>query len=466
MSVLPPLPLDDAALALLRSRVRGRVVAPGDAGWAEASTPWNVAVHQSPAAVVEVADVTDVEEVVRWAAEHGRTVSAQPRGHGATPAVDGTILLRTGALHEIAVDAEGRRARVGAGVRWGELLPALDGTGLVALAGSNPDVTVVGYHLGGGLSWFGRRHGYAVHSLLGAEVVDASGHLRWVTDESDPDLMWALRGGGGDLAVVTSVEIALHPHPTLVGGKVMFPIGDARAVLRAFLAVSRTAPRELTLWASLMHFPPVEFLPEPIRGKSFVTVDATYLGDPAVAAELLDPIRAAGTVVSDTVAPIPVGRLGEVAAEPTDPTPGIDGSELLARLDEDVLDRILAVAGDGSRTALVSVQIRHLGGALPDGETGPAGAAAAGIPEPYLLWALGIAMDPGLVEPIRASLAAVLEAPGDAATGRTVLTLLAPGEPLTRVFDGPTLARLGALKVARDPEGIFRGNHPLPLAGS
>jgi FAD/FMN-containing dehydrogenase len=450
-----------AVLGELRSRVRGRVLTPDDPDWARASQGWNLAVAQRPAAVVEVADVADVVTVVGWARERGAVVTAQPRGHGATSALDGAVVVRTGALDEVSVDVEAGVARVGAGVRWGDLLGALDGTGLIAPAGSNADVSVVGYLLGGGISWFGRRHGYAAHSVRAAEVVDGEARLRWVSDAGEPDLMWALRGGGGELAVVTRVELELHPAEGLSGGKLMFPIEQAPAVLAAFLAGTRTAPRELSLWAALVHFPSLPFLPEPVRGRSFVTVDSTYLGPAAAYEALLAPIRSAGTPVADTCGEVPIGRLGEVAQEPTEPTPAIDWATLLRDVNPETLERLLATAGAPGSTALVSIQVRHLGGAFAEGPGAAAGAAAHSVPEPFLLWALGIAPVPEAAGPIRASIAALAQALAPESTDRVPLTLLGGGQPLTRSFDEATLVRLRAVKAATDPAGTIRGNHPL-----
>jgi FAD/FMN-containing dehydrogenase len=456
-----PFALTDPVLAELRARVRGRVLTPADPDWAAASTAWNLAVAQRPAAVVEVADAADAAALVGWARERGAVVAAQPRGHGATAALDGTVLIRPHALDEILLDAPARVARVGSGVRWGDLLEALDGTGLIAPAGSNPDVSVVGLLLGGGVSWFARRHGYAAHSLRAVEIVDGDGRLRWVSDDSDPDLMWALRGGGGDIAVVTRVELDLHPADGLHGGKLMFPITDAPAVLAAFLVATRTAPRELTLWASLVHFPPVPFLPEQVRGKSFVTVDSTFVGAAEEYGGLLAPVRAAGSVLADTTAELAIGRLGEVTQEPTDPAPAIAWGTLLRELTPQTLERLVAAAGTPGSTALVSVQLRHLGGALAEGPRGAAGAAAHSVAEPYLLWALGIAAVPEMVDPIRASLSDLSSAVAPVATDRVPPTLLAGGEPLARAFDAATLARLQAVKAQVDPAGTIRGNHPL-----
>ena len=448
------------ALADLQPRVRGRVLLPGSDGFEAAATPWNVAVPQRPAAVVEVADASDVVAVVDFCRVHGLRVSAQPGGHGATEALSGSVLLRTGALDEVWVDADARVARVGAGVKWGALLEALAGTGLVALAGSNPDVSVVGYLLGGGLSWFSRRYGVAARSLRAVELVDATGAHRWVTEESDADLMWALRGGGGEFGIVTRVEVALQPEPELYGGKLMFPIADSPAVLAAFTEVTASAPDGLTCWATVMHFPNVADLPEPVRGKSFATVDATWLGPAAQAEALLAPIRAAGTVVSDSIAPVPINRLGDVAAEPTAPTPAIDWSAVLARFDAPAITRLLDAVADPARTALNVIQIRHLGGALQIRSKGIGGATDT-VGGNYLVFAFGIPAVPQLVEPIRGSIQTLAAAVAPDVSGHGTLTFLGTGMPRSSAHDDEVLARLRAVKGRVDPHGIIRGNHPL-----
>ena len=185
-----------------------------------------------------VRDVEDVVAAVTCAARHGLSVSAQPVGHGATEALTGTVLLRTGALQEIEIDAERRVARVGAGVKWGALLAAVEPTGLIAPAGSSPDPSVVGFTLGGGLSWFSRSIGTAAENVEAFEVVDASGTARRVTAASDPDLFWAMCGGGGDFAIVTALELRLTAAPPVVGGRMMWPIEMAYPVLHAFRAAT------------------------------------------------------------------------------------------------------------------------------------------------------------------------------------------------------------------------------------
>lgn len=444
----------------LKARVKGKVLVAGDKHWPEASMAWSL-VPQVPLAVVRAASVDDVVEVVRWTAEHGASVAAQPGGHGATGTATDAILLRTGALDHVHVDADARTARIGAGAKWGAVLPRLEGTGLVAPAGSNPDVTPTGYLLGGGLSWFSRAVGYACQSLRAAEVVDAEGNRRRVDDESDPDLMWALRGGGGDLVVVTEVEIDLHPAEGLYGGKLLFPVSDARAVLEAFVEVTRTAPRELTLWASVLHFPDVDLLPEPMRGQSFVSVDATFLGAADEGRRLLDPVRAAGTLVDDTTSELPIGRLGDVSAEPTDPTPSVDWGCYLRDFTPDAAARLAEATADPSRTALNIVQVRHVGGALAD-PPAPRPAVSDRASAQYVVGAIGIPMSAELVERIRGSIREVADVLADELSDEPMpLNFIGPGEPLSRAFDEETLARLRSLKQRLDPAGTIRGAFPL-----
>ena len=246
-------------------------------------------------------DPDDVITAVRFARANGLTVAAQPGGHGGTRALDDTILLRTRGLGGIDVDVDARVAHVGAGVKWGELMAALQGTGLTGMVGSSPDTTVVGLSVGGGMSWFGRAYGLAADSIVALEMVDANGEFVRVTADSDPDLFWALRGGGGDFGIITAAEVALHPAADVYGGRLMWPIEHAPEVLRAFQAVTSSAPDELTVWFHILRFPPLPEIPEPIRGGSFVSFDLTFIGDGEAAEELIAPVRALPAPMIDTL---------------------------------------------------------------------------------------------------------------------------------------------------------------------
>src|SRR5436190_13978556 len=307
------------ALDELRRRVAGPLHTPDDPGWDAARTPWALTVVQTPLAVLEVRDATDVQAAVRWAVEHEVQVSAQPVGHGASDALDGVLLLRTRALGGIDVDVERRTVRVGAGVKSGELLAALDGTGLTFLAGSNPDPSVVGLTIGGGMSWFGRAYGLGANSIVAVDLIDGLGRARRVSRTEHPDLFWAIRGGGGDFGIVTRMELALHPAPTVYGGRLLWPVARMGEVLRAFRTVTETAPPELTLWYHTYRFPPLPHVPEPVRGKAFASIAMAYLGPGAEAERLLRPIRAVPGVALDLLGDVPLAALGTIGDEPTQP---------------------------------------------------------------------------------------------------------------------------------------------------
>ncbi len=314
------------ALEDLRRRVIGRLHTPADETWDAARTPWIVNVAQHPMAVLEVRDADDVAAAVRWAVEHGVQVTAQPTGHGAGDAFDQVLMLRTRGLDGITVDVQRRTAWVGAGVKNGELLAELDGTGLTFLAGSNGDPTVVGMTITGGISWFGRAYGVGADSIVTVELVDGLGRLRRVSATEDPELFWAVRGGGGDFGIITRMEVALHPAPEVYGGRMLWPIEQMGDVLRTFKAVTEEAPDELTIWYHTYQFPPLPEIPEPIRGKGFAAIAVAYLGNRADAEELLAPFRALPGLAMDLMGEVPLAELGSIADEPTDPMPALQRS--------------------------------------------------------------------------------------------------------------------------------------------
>ncbi|MFI6297925.1 FAD-binding oxidoreductase [Nonomuraea sp. NPDC050790] len=412
----------------------GPILRPGDAAFEQASKPWNLAIEQPVLAVAQAAHAADVATLVRHAAGNGLTVTTQPSGHGASGDTEGTILLRTSRLDELTLD--GRVARVGAGVKWGRLLDAAAPLGLTGLAGSTPAVNVTGYTLGGGLSWFSRKWGWAADSVRALEIVDAEGAPRRVSAETDPELFWALRGGGGDFAVVTALELDLHPAPELYGGRLLWPAERAPAVLEAFLRVTDVAPDELTVWLDLLKFP---------GAPPFVALDSTYLGPEREARALLAPFDAIGGLISDSRAGLPVNELGSIEQEPTDPSPGQSHAELLPSLEHAAA--LLSEPID----PLLSVQIRHLGGAL----SRPSDSAAGPVADPYLLYMFGIP-GTGDVEGKEIALAAAL-----GAEGRKPYTFLKPGEKAAQAFGARAHERLRDIKRRRDPHGVFRANYPI-----
>ncbi|GAA0230729.1 FAD-binding oxidoreductase [Cryptosporangium japonicum] len=415
--------------------LRGRAWFPGESGFDDVRRPWNRAVDQPALAVVEAADADDVLDLVRFARHTGRGISAQANGHDATGRTDGAILLRTGRLDTVDIDPVARRARIGAGVASGRLQAAAAPHGLTGLPGSSPIVSVAGAALGGGLSWFARAHGWVADAVVGFDVVDADGLQRRVSADDDPELFWALRGGGGDFAVVTGLELTLYPAPTVYGGRVRWSGEHAAEVFAAFRDVTATAPDELTVWLDLLHFPGAE---------PMVALDTTYLGD---AADVRGLFRELPTPLSDSRRVISVAELGSITAEPTEPTAGISHAELLTTLDDHTVEALLSEP----IAPLLSVQVRHLGGAI----AGPSDSPHGPLTEPYALYLFGPAARPGVAA--RAT-EIVVDLP---ISGRKPYTFLGRTETAAHAFAPDALTRLRGIKQRRDPANVFRSNFPV-----
>ncbi|QFG23968.1 FAD-binding oxidoreductase [Actinomadura sp. WMMB 499] len=425
--------------------IRGRVLLPGDAGFDDARRPWNLAVDQPVAAVVEAADAADVAALVRHARASGRTITTQPSGHGATGRTEDAILLRTGRLDGLRVDPSTRTARAGAGVNWGRVQAAAAPHGLTGLPGSSPVVSVTGYTLGGGLGWFGRAHGWAADSVTAFDVVDAGGAARRVTPAGDPDLFWALRGGGGDFAIVTAVEFALHPAPALYGGRVLWSGDRLPEVMDAYRELTAAAPDHVTAWLDVLHFPGSDPL---------VAIDVTVLGD---ARDLLRPLDAIPGALSDGRRPMSPADLGTITAEPTAPGAGLSRGELLTDLDDGTVKTLLS----DPIAPLMSLQIRHLGGAFGRPSDTPHGP----LTEPYALYLFGVPTGPESSAAITAKQRALAGALGPHLSGRKPFTYLNAAETAADAFGPAALGRLRDIKRTRDPHGVFRSNFPVLADG-
>ena len=394
--------------------------------------------------MVEAADADDVAALVRHAHQSGLTVTAQAGGHGATGDLAGVILLRTARLDELHIEPHSRTARVGAGVAWGRVQAEAGRHGLTGLPGSSPVVSVTGYTLGGGLSWFSRRHGWAADSVTAFDVVDAEGIPARVTASSDADLFWALRGSGGDFALVTGMEFDLHPAPALYGGRMLWPVERAPWVFDAFHEITADPAGELTVWANLLNLP---------GSSPIVAIDTAFLGEAREGSSLLRSLERIGDLISDSRGPLPVAELGSITAEPTDPGPSVSRGELLNGLGDVGVKALLAEFS----APLLSVQIRHLGGALARPSHSPHGA----VHEPYALYQFGVAPTPRVADGIRRKQRKLSGALGPLVSGRKPYTYLAAGEKASDAFVPETLARLRLLKHERDAHGVFRSNFPV-----
>ncbi|WP_308797359.1 FAD-binding oxidoreductase [Agromyces silvae] len=459
-----------AALARLATELDGRLVTPADDGWDLARAAWNLVVDQRPAAVVIAASAADVARTIDAARVAGLAVAPQATGHNAGPLADGgledVILLRTHELRGVEIDADARVARVEAGAQWGDVVAAAAPHGLTALAGSSHDVGVVGYTLGGGLSWLARSHGIAANHVIAAEVVTADGRARRIDAEHDEELFWAIRGGGGDFAVVTALEFRLYPVGDVVAGTLFFPLERTEEVLQAWREWTQTVPDSVTSLGRVLRVPPLPELPPFLSGKSFVAIEAAIQDTPERADELLAPLRALGPEL-DSMHPQPTAELLQLHMDPPGPVPGFGDGMALSELSPETVRAFARATGPESECALVSVEIRHLGGMVRPAAA-KRQAASRGLPFPgatvgfdaaYAVYAVGIAA-PGLGERLTTSLGRLfsLIEPWRAELG--YLNFAERVVDAERLF-GDRLRRLRAVKQEVDPAGRLRSNHPV-----
>jgi FAD/FMN-containing dehydrogenase len=438
-------------------------VLPGDGGWDAARQAWNLSVDQRPVAVVFPEAAEDVAAVVGLARADGLRVASQGTGHSAGPLgpLEGTILVRTSRMRGVEIDAEGNRARVRAGALWGEVVPAAARHGLAGLAGSAKDVGVVGYTLGGGIGWLARRHGLACSSVLAGEAVTADGRIARVDADSEPDLFWALRGGGGSFAIVTALEFALYRVAEVYAGALFWPLERAGEVLHVWRELVAVAPDELTSLGRLMQFPPIPEVPEPFRGRAFVLVEAAYCGPEADGAALLQPLRGLGPEM-DTLATIPVDGLSELHMDPPQPVPFAGDGMLLSELPAEAVDAVVGIAGAGSGSPLLSVEVRHLGGALANASA--ANGAMSSIDAGFALYAVGMAMDAETKAAVQAHAAKVQDALAAWSAGRSFMNFTERRADPGEFFDATTYERLRRVKAEYDPDDVIRGNHSISAA--
>jgi len=439
----------------------GRVVLPEHPNWDQARLGWNLGVDQQPAAVVFPESAQDVVAAVELARAFELRVAAQGTGHNAAPlgSLADTVLVKTERMRGIEVDPKTRIARIDAGVRTLELVEASAQHGLAPLAGSSPDVGIVGYTLGGGLSWFGRKYGLAASNVHAIELVTADGQLVRVDREHEPDLFWALRGGGGSFGIVTALELQLIPVSDAYAGILWWPIERDREVLHAWADLTRhEPPDELTTVGRYLRLPPLPDIPEPMRGKSFVVVEAIHLGEPAQADELLAPLRALGPVM-DTIQRISTPALNRMHMDPEHPVPATGDGMLLQTLPRQAIDEIIHTAGAASSSPLVSLEVRQLGGELARAH--PDNGALAAVEADYALYAVGIAPTPEAAAQVTAHIDVVADALDPWTAEQTYLNFAETRRDPHTLWTERAHQRLRRIKATLDSDNLIRSNQPV-----
>ncbi|GAB2498794.1 FAD-binding oxidoreductase [Promicromonospora xylanilytica] len=439
-----------SALETLRRDFGGDIIEPGGAGY-EAAGRTKLAAG-SPAYVLRPRTVADVRAAVGFAAGSGLALSVRGGGHS-FPGLgtnDGGVVIDLGELAEVElVDADRHLVRIGGGATWGQVATALAPHGLAISSGDTRSVGVGGLTLSGGIGWKVRKYGLAMDNVVGAEVVTADGSVVRAGDKENPELFWAIRGGGGNLGIVTAFEFVAHPTTEVFSGKITFPAAEAVGVLQGWAEHARTAPEELTSVANLAnpfaggHEAPVEI---------HVVVDGD---DPELAARVLDPIRRLGTVLEDDVALV---AYADVLVEGAALPPGI---QLLAHDGfvnrASVPDVLQVLAEVGTSPGSPSIAVRSLGGAV----SRVADDATAYAHRQAELLVATIAGGPApVVEAARPGLAAMWDKLAPHLSGAYANFLLSTSEDdVAAVYPAPTYARLAAIKRQYDPKNLFAHNH-------
>ena len=438
------------------------ILMPGDPGWDDARRAWNLAVDQHPAAIALPESAHDVAAAIGFARERGLRVAAQGTGHNARPlgSLADTVLVKTARMRRVTIDPVARIARAEAGAVWHEVVEAAAACGLAALAGSSPDVGVAGYTIGGGISWLGRSYGLAANNVEAIELVTADGRLVRADAGTEPDLFWALRGGGGSFGVVTAIELRLFPVTEVYAGLLWWPAEAASQVLQAWRDLTQSdPPEEFTSSAAMMRFPAIPDVPGHLRGRSFAIITVIHLGAPAEADALLAPLRALGPV-TDTVQTIPVAELLRLHLDPDHPVPSVADWLMLASLPAEAIEEFAAAFAAESGQPLLAVELVHVGGEMKRAR--PGNGALAAIDADYALFAGGMAPTAQAVSAVGSAVRAVHNAMRPWAARQMYLNLADTARDPASFWTPAAYDRLRRIKAAVDPGDLIRSNHPVP----
>ena len=430
---------------------------------------WNARIVHHPDYVFTAQTPADVQEAVRFAAEQSLPTRVQATGHGALDAYEGGVLIDTSGIGGVEVDASQQTALVGAGVCWQELLDATQAHGLAGLPGSSTAVGVVGYSLGGGAGWLARGHGLGSDMIEAAEVTTADGVQRWVSADSDPDLLWALRGGGGNFGVVTALRLRLVPLSLVYAGAIYWPMNQAREVLSAYREWLAKVPSDLGSAIAFLQYPAGAPVPEPVRGKPMVALRVCFPGGQEQAENVLAPMRKIAGVVLDTTRLMPFSEIGSVTMDSPLSLPRIGYSESISELTDQIITALPEVMVPGA--PFIAMEMRHAanGAARP-----PVGYEGMGYwNSPFLFFGMSITSDPDTelaVADLGKRLDAVFK---PSRTGTNALTFLlhqhtpegrGEVERVRQTYQPTHYARLAELKKRIDPDNLLGGDRNIPPA--
>lgn len=447
-------------LTALKPQLRGSVCLQDEAGYDEARTIWNAMIDRRPGAVVSCRGASDVMRAVRFARDNRLLVAVRGGGHNISgnAICEGGLLIDLSPMRSVRVNPNTRTARVEPGVTLSEFDKEAQAFGLATPLGINSTTGVAGLTLGGGFGWLSRKFGFTVDNLISADVVTADGALVQANATENPDLFWAIRGGGGNFGIVTSFEFKLHPvGPDLVSGLIVHPFANARKLLAGYREVAAAAPDELTVWAVLRKAPPLPFLPAEVHGTEILVFAVCYAGEPANADKALAPLRALGEPVADVIGLQPY-TAWQTAFDPL-LTPGAFNywkSHNFITLSDGLLDTLVDYART-LPTEECEIFIGQVGGA-----SNRIGADATAYPHRDANFVMNVHTrwrDRGDEQAAIKWAREVFAATAPHATGGVYVNFM-PEDETERVQGayGGNYARLAALKAKYDPGNLFRLN--------
>jgi FAD/FMN-containing dehydrogenase len=448
----------------LRSRLRGDLVTPASPEYDEARRIWNAMIDRRPGLIVRCANADDVVHAVRFAREHGLLTAVRGGGHNIAGSglCDGGLVIDLTPMKSVRIDPRGRTAHVEPGVTLGELDKEAQAFGLATPLGINSTTGVAGLTLGGGFGWLSRKYGMTVDNLISADVVTAAGERVRASERENQDLFWGIRGGGGNLGVVTSFEFRLHPvGPEVLAGLVVHPYARAGELLRRYRELAATAPDELALWVVLRKAPPLPFLPTDVHGKEVLVFALCHAGDPETGRKAVEPLMALGDPVGTHVDPMPF-TAWQSAFDPL-LTPGARNywkSHNFTALSDEALDLTVRYAGR-LPTPQCEIFIGQVGGAtkrVPSDATAYPHREVEFVMNVHTRWD-----DPADDRRCVAWAREFFEATAPHATGGVYVNFIPEDEERVPAAYGRNYDRLIEVKRKYDPDNLFRINQNIPI---
>jgi FAD/FMN-containing dehydrogenase len=453
------------SIAQLQADFHGRVISPEDSEYEQARAVFYRSHDRRPAAIVRPADAAAVSRVVSLAREHALELAVRSGGHSLAGhgVSEGGIVLDLSDLKALEIDVQGRTAWAQTGLTASEYTTAVGEHSLATGFGDTGSVGIGGLTLGGGVGFLARKHGLTIDNLLGAELVTADGELLHVDGETDPELFWAIRGGGGNFGVATRFRYRLHEVDTIVGGMLILPATPE--VIQVFVAEADSAPEELTAIANIMVAPPIPFLPAEAHGKLVLMALICYAGDVEAGERAVSRFRGLAEPIADQVQPMAYPEIFTLFGEEEGPGPAQEVARSLfvddvdARRAQTIVDHLHA-----STAPMAVAQLRVLGGEI---SRVPAEATAYAHRGRRIMVALGAVYEDAEESPqheawVTGFVAAVRL---DSDAGVYVNFVGDEGQARVRdAYPGPTWERLRAIKRRYDPTNLFRLNQNITAA--